>query len=78
METGLYYLNSRYYNSEWGRFVNEDSSGGKLGILLSHNIFNYCSNNPTVRTDDSGCALWIVGAAAGTIVGEVAGVIYSY
>ena len=21
-ETGLYYLNSRYYNSEWGRFVN--------------------------------------------------------
>ncbi len=23
-ETGLYYLNSRYYNPEWGRFINAD------------------------------------------------------
>ncbi|NFF62182.1 RHS repeat-associated core domain-containing protein [Clostridium botulinum] len=77
-ETGLYYLNSRYYNSEWGRFVNADSEGGKVGELLSHNVFNYCSNNPIVRTDHSGCAWWIVGAAAGAVVGGVVGGIYSY
>lgn len=23
-ETGLYYLNARYYNAEWGRFINAD------------------------------------------------------
>jgi RHS repeat-associated protein len=23
-ETGLYYLQSRYYNPEWGRFLNAD------------------------------------------------------
>jgi len=25
-ETGLYYLQSRYYNPEWGRFINADST----------------------------------------------------
>ncbi len=24
-ETGLYYLQSRYYNPEWGRFISADS-----------------------------------------------------
>ena len=24
-ETGLYYLRSRYYNAQWGRFVNADA-----------------------------------------------------
>jgi RHS repeat-associated core domain len=27
-ETQLYYLNSRYYNPEWGRFINADALGG--------------------------------------------------
>ncbi|MHB8127262.1 MAG: RHS repeat-associated core domain-containing protein [Desulfitobacteriaceae bacterium] len=33
-ETGLYYLQSRYYNPEWGRFLNADSLAGKVGVLL--------------------------------------------
>lgn len=36
-ETGLYYLNSRYYNPEWGRFMNADALGGQVAELLSHN-----------------------------------------
>jgi RHS repeat-associated protein len=30
-ETGLYYLQSRYYNPEWGRFINADVLGGVEG-----------------------------------------------
>ncbi|MGM8216350.1 RHS repeat-associated core domain-containing protein, partial [Bacillaceae bacterium W0354] len=40
-ETGLYYLNARYYNPEWGRFLNADSYGGSTGKLLSHNVYAY-------------------------------------
>ena len=31
-ETGLYYLRSRYYNPEWGRFINGD-------LIVSGNMF---------------------------------------
>lgn len=53
-ETGLYYLNSRYYNPDWGRFINADSLGGDVGTLLSHNLFAYCMNNPVNMTDENG------------------------
>lgn len=33
-ETGYYYLQSRYYNPEWGRFLNADALGGSIGELL--------------------------------------------
>ena len=45
-ETGLYYLQSRYYNAEWGRFINADALIGQPGDLLSFNMFAYCKNNP--------------------------------
>jgi len=41
-ETGLYYLKSRYYNPEWGRFINADTVLGEAGDLLSQNAFAYC------------------------------------
>ena len=47
-ETGLYYLQSRYYNPEWGRFINFDNYGGQIGDLLSHNGYAYCCNNPVL------------------------------
>jgi len=53
-ETGLYYLNARYYNAEWGRFINADAYGGNVGNLLSHNVFAYCMNNPVNMSDPSG------------------------
>ncbi len=54
-ETKLYYLNSRYYNPLWGRFLNMDSYGGELGgNPLMHNLFAYTLNNPIVNTDKSG------------------------
>lgn len=53
-ETELYYLQSRYYNPEWGRFINADGIVGQPGELLSANMFAYCSNNPINREGPSG------------------------
>lgn len=53
-ETGLYYLNSRYYNPEWGRYLNTDAVAGKTGVLLSHNLFAYSMNNPINMEDPNG------------------------
>ena len=44
-ETGLYYLQSRYYDPVVGRFLNADRLLGANGDLMSYNLFAYCSNN---------------------------------
>ena len=51
-ETKLYYLQSRYYNAEIGRFINAD--GQLNGGLLGYNQFAYCVNNPVGLIDESG------------------------
>ena len=54
-ETGLYYLQSRYYNPEWGRFISADGQlSGVGGELLGNNMFAYCFNNPVNLSDPSG------------------------
>ena len=57
-ETGLYYLRSRYYNPEWGRFINADTLLGNIGGLLCHNIFTYCCNSPVSSVDNTGKSFW--------------------
>lgn len=47
VETGLYYLRSRYYHPGIGRFLNADS-------LTKGNLFRYCLNAPINSLDDSG------------------------
>ena len=54
-ETGLYYLQSRYYNPETGRFINADSGISRVGgELIGNNMFSYCFNNPVNKSDSSG------------------------
>ena len=53
-ETNLYYLNSRYYNPEWGRFVNEDGIMRSNNVITSSNLFCYCNNNYINYSDASG------------------------
>ena len=53
-ETGIYNLQSRYYNADWGRFINADGVIGQTGELLAHNLFSYCKNNPVNMHDNSG------------------------
>ena len=54
-ETGFYYLQSRYYDPELGRFINADSYASTDATgLLSANMFAYCENDPVNRSDPSG------------------------
>ena len=54
-ETGLYYLNSRYYDPEVGRFVNADNViSGNGGSIQGNNLFAYCFNNPINLFDQRG------------------------
>ena len=47
VETGLYYLRSRYYDPVWGRFINADA-------LVKGNLFAYCENKPEKLIDSNG------------------------
>ena len=53
-ETGLYYLQSRYYDPEIGRFINADAYASTGQGLLSNNMFVYCLNNFINLEDTSG------------------------
>ena len=53
-ESGLYYLQSRYYDPEIGRFINADNYTSTGQGLLGFNMFAYCRNNPVCRKDASG------------------------
>ena len=55
-ETGLYYLQSRYYDPVIGRFINLDAYVSTGQGILGNNMFTYCGNNPVNRTDCSGHA----------------------
>ena len=59
-ETGLYYLNSRYYDPEIGRFISPDSIEYLASETINGlNVYAYCLNNPVMFSDSTGCASWI-------------------
>ena len=65
VETGLYYLQSRYYNPKWGRFLNADDS--LYSSIFGFNLFAYCDNNPISYIDpygESGFAAALAGWAS--------------
>ena len=53
-DLGLYYLNSRYYDPNTGRFINADGYVNANGDLIGFNAYAYCSNNPIMNVDHSG------------------------
>jgi RHS repeat-associated protein len=53
-ESGLYYLNARYYDSTISRFITEDTYLGQKNDPLSLNLYSYCANNPIMYIDPSG------------------------
>ncbi|MBP3451350.1 MAG: RHS repeat-associated core domain-containing protein, partial [Agathobacter sp.] len=68
-ETGFYYVSSRYYDPEIGRFLNSDSIIDNRGVNTL-NLFAYCGNNPIKNIDSSG---QLFGAVIGGIIGGVLG-----
>ena len=57
-ETGLYYLNSRYYSPEFGRFISADVFVSTGQGLVGSNMFAYCNNNPVTGYDPEGTWNW--------------------
>ena len=53
-DTGLDYLRARYYDSQGGTFLTEDSYPGEATDPLSQNRYSYVQNNPVNYTDPSG------------------------
>lgn len=57
-ELEMYYLQSRYYDPQIGRFINADdvSMLGVSGTVIGYNLFGYCENNPVNMIDLFGFA----------------------
>ena len=75
-ELEMYYLQSRYYDPNTGRFLNADdvSMLGASGTVLGYNLFAYCENNPANMADPTGhVGADVIGAAIGLVIGIVGG-----
>lgn len=72
-DLGMYYLGSRYYNQNWGRFLNADTCA-MLTVspisFIGKNLYAYCDNSPVLRHDDGGDFWHIV---AGGVIGGLIG-----
>ena len=79
-ETGLYYVSSRYYDPEIGRFISPDTTDVLTATpmeLTDKNLYAYCDNNPVMR-EDKGGQFWNI--IAGAVIGgglELAGQLLS-
>ena len=65
-DTGLDYLRARYYDSQGGTFLSEDSYPGEATDPLSQNRYSYVQNNPVNYTDPSGHNMVWLGGGGGS------------
>lgn len=81
INTGLYYLQTRYYNPSYGRFLNADTTEileRTKGTVLGANIFAYCNNNPVMNVDYTGeIPVWLLSGAT-PFVGAIAIVLFVF
>ena len=81
-ETKLYYLNARYYNPEWRRFISPDSTDYiDPDVPNGLNLYAYCNNDPVNYCDPSGCSITaaiVIGMFVGAIIGGTFGGVYAY
>jgi RHS repeat-associated protein len=53
-DTGLVYMQARYYSQGSGRFISVDPGGLSPGHIYNFNDFAYAKNNPVVNVDPDG------------------------
>ena len=69
----MYYLNSRYYDPQTGRFIspepNVDTAKFDDGVgLHCFNVYAYCGNNPVTYKDDSGEFVISISISIGSLI----------
>ena len=75
VETGLYYLNTRYYDPFACRFINaDDISYIEPETINGLNLYSYCGNNPIMFTDPTGSS-FLVGMGIAALIGAIVGAI---
>ena len=76
-ETDLYYLQTRYYDPEVGRFLSQDDVSYLAPDNINGlNLYAYCSNNPVMNVDPTGRFIiaFLIGLfVASVVIGAVAG-----
>ena len=71
-EAGLYYLNTRWYDPETGRFISPDSINYLDPESINGlNLYAYCNNNPVMYTDPNGT--FIISLVVGLTISFVIG-----
>ncbi|MDE2156609.1 MAG: hypothetical protein KGJ32_12055 [Xanthomonadaceae bacterium] len=76
-DTGLVYMQARYYDPAAGRFLSVDPLGPAPGNAFNFNRYNYTNNNPINHIDPNGrCPLCAIGAAVVVGAGIGAGTDY--
>ena len=77
VETKLYYLKTRYYDPEVGRFISQDDvSYLDPEHINGLNLYAYCLNNPIMGVDPTGTFVLsaiLIGLIAGAVVGAIIG-----
>ena len=75
-ETNLYYLQTRYYDPEVGRFISQDDvSYLDPEHINGLNLYAYCGNNPVMFTDPNGTSFLLTLFIGALIAGVVSGAI---
>ena len=72
-ETGFYYLQSRYYDPEIGRFINADGQLNQQESISGYNLFAYCGNNPVNNSDPDGHSFILACIITCAVIGALAG-----
>ena len=86
-ETELYYVSSRYYDSEVGRWISPEpnvyeSEFDENAGLIGYNVYVYCANNPVNSLDSTGefviSTSILIGIGIGAVIGGIVGGTYGY
>ena len=77
-DTGFYYLKTRYYDPELGRFINADSYASTGLGIIGCNMFAYCNNNPIIYADTDGELLGLLIAGAAILCAAAVSIVIVY